>query len=81
MKFKETTSGGVPSYQCYLINCDGSSVRVARIDAPFEIKDRRCVNFWKVTFVAGRANGEVHTLLGIINKIKRLAKEYRSNVS
>jgi hypothetical protein len=76
MKFK-SVGAHIPSYQCYIINIDCSTTRIARIDAPHEIKDRGCVNFWKVTFAKGHANGRVHNLLAIINKIKRLTKEYR----
>lgn len=76
MKFKKQRLYGESySYQCY-INKNGKDVRVARIDEPHDRECKRYANNWSVVFVGKFANGNVHNLLKITNKIKKLAKGY-----
>ena len=76
MKFKkQQLYGHSYSYQCY-INREGKDIRVARIDEPHDKESKCYANTWSIVFIGKFANGNVHNLLKITNKIKRLAKDY-----
>jgi hypothetical protein len=77
MRFKKNNDrGSIGSYQCYVVNRDGSTTRIARIDEPWEEKNKGFARFWSVYFVGKHIDGNVGNLLKITNKIKKLAKGY-----
>ena len=77
MRYKQMGDELSCYYLCYIINGDGKEIKIAKIYKPHDERLNGYSCYWRIKFIAGRADGQVGGLQMIMSRIKTLSQRYK----